>query len=99
MRAIDGYYSGPKLLYIWGHSHEFERMVKWSEIETFCKTVSGNEKIWYATNIEIYDYMQAQRALVMSADHTMVYNPTATEVWFSSDGEICSVKPGETWHK
>lgn len=99
MQAIDGYYSGPKLLYVWGHSHEFERMVKWSEIEQFCRMVSGNEKIWYATNIEIYDYMQAQRALVLSADHTMVYNPSAMEVWFSCDGEICSVKPGEMWKK
>jgi hypothetical protein len=43
--------------------------------------------------------MQAQRALVLSADHTMVYNPSAMEVWFSSDGEICSVKPGEMWKK
>ena len=48
---------------------------------------------------KIYDYMQAQRTLVLSADHTMVYNPSAMEVWFSCDGEICSVKPGELWKK
>lgn len=99
MQAIDGYYNGPKLLYVWGHSHEFERMVTWNEIEEFCRIVSGNEKIWYATNIEIYDYIMAQRALVLSADHTMVYNPSAMRVWFSCDGEICSVGAGETWKK
>lgn len=99
MRAIKGYYSGPKLLYIWGHSHEFERMVTWAEIEEFCKIVSGDDSIWYATNIELYDYVMAQRALVLSADHTMVYNPSAIRVWFSCDNEICSVGPGELWKK
>lgn len=99
IKALDGYYSGPKLLYVWGHSHEFERSVKWETIETFCKTVSGRDDVWYATNIEIYDYVQALKALVISADHTMVWNPSCMEVWFSCDGQVCSVKPGEIWKK
>lgn len=97
--AVKGYYSGPKLLYVWGHSHEFDRNMEWQTIEEFCRRVSGNDAYWYATNIEIYDYMTAQRSLVISADQTMVYNPSCMEVWFSSDGKICSVAPGALWKK
>lgn len=99
MQALDGYYSGPKLLYVWGHSHEFEGSMKWADIEEFSKIVSGDDRIWYATNIELYDYMCAQNALVLSADHTMVYNPSARRVWFSCDGQVCSVGGGEIWRK
>lgn len=99
IKQMDGYWSGPKLLYVWGHSHEFERTMEWETIKRFSEMISGNDRIWYATNIEIYNYITAQRQLVLSADHTLVYNPTATEIWFTSDGETCSVKPGETWHK
>ena len=43
--------------------------------------------MWYATNIEIFDYWTALRALRFSADRTMVYNPTATDVWVEVDGK------------
>ena len=58
--------------------------------------VSGNDEIWYAANMEIYRYVTAQRNLVISADESIVYNPSAEEVWFTCDGEIMSVKGGET---
>ena len=87
------------MFYLWGHSYEFDIHNNWHVIEEFAAFMGNRDDIWYATNIEIYDYMQAQRTLVLSADHTMVYNPSAMEVWFSCDGEICSVKPGELWKK
>lgn len=97
LSAISGYYSGPKLLYIWGHSHEFERMVSWAQMEECCKILSGDDRIWYATNIEIHDYLKAQSALILSADHKMVFNPSAQRIWFTCDGEVTSVAPGEMW--
>ena len=69
------------LFYLWGHSYEFDRNENWDRIERFCAEASGMEDTWYATNIEIYDYVMALRALEFSADRTMVYNPTATDVW------------------
>ena len=85
-----------KLFYLWGHSYEFERDDNWERLETICEKLSGKEDIWYATNMEIHRYVTAQRKLVISADNSMVYNPSAIKVWFSSNGEIYSVDGGET---
>lgn len=86
----------PWLFYVWGHAYEFENDNNWERIETFCQKVSGREDVWYATNIEIYDYVQAYEALQFSADFRMVKNPSALTVWFDFDGGSVMVKPGET---
>jgi len=86
----------PRLLYIWGHSYEFENKNNWEHIDYICKRLSGYEDIWYATNIEICDYVEAYKRLVYSANGKMIYNPTVTEVWIDVDGVLHSIKPGET---
>ena len=58
----DGVYSAsktPKLFYLWGHSYEFDSNNNWDRIEKICEELSGKEDVWYATNIEIYDYVKA----------------------------------------
>ena len=91
--------SGPGLFYLWGHSYEFDRNEadnNWGIIEKFAEFMGNREDIWYATNIEIYDYIHAYNQLIFSMDYTKVYNPTCTTVYFSTwKGEYC-VKPGET---
>lgn len=84
------------LLYVWGHSYEFTRDDNWQMIETFCREAGGDPDIWYATNIEIYDYVMALRALVLSVDRTRVYNPTATDVWVGVDGAPVKIPAGAT---
>lgn len=86
----------PKLFYLWGHSYEFDRNDNWDLLDEICERLSGKADIWYATNIEIYDYVQAYNSLVYSADGSMVYNPTLFEIWFDVDGKLYSVKSGET---
>lgn len=78
-----------KLLYVWGHSYEFADNDNWEVIEEFCKYMGGREDIWYATNIEIIDYMEAARNLKFSADHNCVYNPNAQSVWLQLNGKKC----------
>lgn len=73
------------LFYVWGHSYEFPRDNNWDVIERFCKAAANDPDVWYATNVEIFDYVSAMRALRFSADRTMVYNPTATDVWVGVD--------------
>ncbi len=85
-----------RLLYIWGHSYEFDRDNTWERMENFCKMAGNNEEVWYATNIEIKDYITAMRGLVFSADQKIVFNPSAQTVWFGVDGEVMSIKGGET---
>ena len=86
-----------RLLYIWGHSYEFDNDNNWNLIEDLCARLGGNSKIWYATNIEIYDYMMAVRAMRSSVDGKRLYNPSALSVWVcDSDGAAIEIKPGET---
>lgn len=84
-----------RLFYIWGHSYEFDRDQSWERMEEFCKIAGNNEDVWYATNIELKDYITAMRGLVFSANRTKVYNPSAQEVWLRADGEAVRVAPGE----
>ncbi len=86
------------LFYVWGHSFEFRIKDNWELIETFCREVSTMEDVWFATNIEIYDYLTALRALAFSADRTMVYNPTATDVWLEVDDAPVKIPAGQTVH-
>ncbi len=67
-------YDFMRLFYIWGHSYEFSSEEKWAEMETLCREISGRKDVWYATNIEVYDYMKAVRTLHFSADCMLVGN-------------------------
>ena len=87
---------GPRLFYLWGHSYEFERNNNWELLDKICEKISGNDDIWYATNIEIYNYVNAYNSLVLSADETMIYNPTLIDIWLDIDGRVYKVASGET---
>lgn len=86
----------PVLFYVWGHSYEFSNDNNWDLIEEFCKTVSGQPDVWYATNIDIYYYVTAMRALVFSCDNSLVYNPSAIDVWIGVDGQAVKVSAGSS---
>ena len=88
----------PKLFYLWGHSHEFENDNNWDYLEEICGKLSGNPDIWYATNMEIYNYVNAYNSLEYSSDGTIIYNPTLYRLWFEIDGKLYSIKSGETIH-
>ena len=92
--AKDGW--SPMLFYLWGHSYEFEAMNNWEVIEEFAEKVSGKQDIWYATNIEIYDYCHAFDQLIFNTDMTLCINPTATDIWFSYGDKEVHVAAGDT---
>ncbi len=85
----------PKLFYLWGHAYEFDQKNNWDRMEEICQKLSGREDIWYATNIEIYEYVEAYHSLVFSADSSKIYNPTLKTIWFEVDDVLHSIKPGE----
>ncbi len=86
----------PKLFYLWGHSYEFDNNDNWDRIEEICERLSNMEDTWYATNIEIYDYVKAYESLIYSANGSRVYNPSLQTVWFWADKKMYKVEPGET---
>ncbi|MGN0814453.1 MAG: polysaccharide deacetylase family protein [Candidatus Coproplasma sp.] len=86
----------PWLFYIWGHSYEYDDNDNWEIIENLGKAVCGREDIWFATNMEIYDYVQAFRGLRYSIDGERVFNGAYMPVWIEIRGEVYRVNPGET---
>ncbi len=85
------------LFYIWGHSHELRSEENWKYIEDVISKLANNEKIWYATIMDIYNYMKAQSMLQISADEKIFYNPTATDVWVEKDKvQIIKIPAGKT---
>ena len=69
------------MMYVWGHSYEFGRDNNWEIMEKFCETVGHRDDIWYATNIEYVNYMEAAKRLVYAYDLSFAYNPSAMSVW------------------
>ena len=86
----------PWLFYLWGHSYEFEANNNWQTIETLADYIGGRDDIWYATNIELYDYIQAFRSLITSADGRRVYNPTAVSLSFAYGAQSFTLAPAQT---
>ena len=84
----------PLLFYLWGHSFEFEN--NWQRLEQLCEALGNRETVWYATNIEIIDYLSAFRALRRSANGKIIHNPTNVDVYVKANGKKMILKKGET---
>lgn len=82
------------MMYVWGHSYEFTNQNNWNIIEDFCKLTGNRDDIWYATNIEIVDYIDVCERLQFAADLSFVYNPSVQSAWLSAAGEIIEVRGG-----
>ena len=82
------------LLYIWGHSYEFERNDNWDYIAHICESLQGRKDVWYATNLEIYEYVTAIRSLVVSVDGSLIYNPTAVPIYLLIGGKSFCLPAG-----
>ena len=89
-----------ELFYLWGHAYEFEDKDNWEVIERFAAFMGHREGIWYATNIEICDYVLDFQRLILSADGRTLVNPTARTLWLQPDVdcEALAIAPGETVH-
>lgn len=84
------------MFYLWGHSYEFDMDDNWDRIEKFAEMIGNCEELWYATNIEIYDYVEAYKALRYDVAGSQVYNPTQTDVWIHVNGGVKEIKAGTT---
>ena len=94
LERVPGY---APLFYIWGHSYEFRTEEDWAYIENIVSQLANHDNVWYATNIDIYDYVQAQKQLKISADEKVFFNPSAMDVWVYKDKkDILCIKAGET---
>lgn len=90
------WFNNPKLFYVWGHSFEFANNNNWHIIEDFAKKIGNRDDIWYATNIEIFDYVTAFDRLEFSADASLVYNPSAIDVYIDYNYHKLVIPAGKT---
>ena len=84
----------PYLFYLWGHAYEFDANKNWNVMEEFSDLTGGRDDVWYATNMEVYEYVSAYRQLVFGVDGELVKNPTGTDIWFSCSDQLMQVRSG-----
>lgn len=81
---------------VYGHTFEFANDHNWNVIEEFCEFIAHRDEIWYATCIQIFDYLNASKQLIFTSDCSIVHNPTATDITLMVDNEVIIVHCGET---
>ena len=78
---VEGVGFAPMLFYVWGHAYEFDGKDNWQTIEALAQFMSRYaDRVWFASNGEIMDYVNAYRRLEYSADGLTIYNPSALDV-------------------
>lgn len=84
------------MMYVWGHSYEFRTEEDWAMIEKFCRLVGGRDDTWYATNIQIVDYLADAARLQYTAQADRVYNPNAQTIWIRIGEQKYEIPGGKT---
>ncbi len=77
----------PRLFYLWGHSYEFNNNNNWELLEKFCEKIGNRDDVWYATNMEVYEYVKAFDNLRFTADGKLVSNTSNIDVYAFLDGK------------
>ena len=90
---------GLKVFYSWGHAYEFDKPdanfsdgKRWEDFEKLLAKVAGTKKFWCVSNIEVYDYLTAAKALVYGEDS--VFNPSAFPIHARVDGKKTVIPAG-----
>lgn len=80
--------------FVWGHACEFED--DWARAAKLYRPLSGKSDVWYATNIELWDYERARRRVAVAANKRSAFNPSALAVTLLVDGNLRQIAGGET---
>jgi len=87
---------GGGVFYVWGHSYEFHVNNDWAALERIFKPLAGKPDVWYCTNIELFDYESARKALHLGANGRCAHNPSALPVTILVDNVAREIPPGAT---
>lgn len=88
----------PSLFYLWGHGYEFDHDENYDVMENLLKYLSDyKDDIWFATNSEVIEYVNAYRSLEYSGDGSLIYNPSAIDVEILTSFKTSEIiKAGQT---
>ncbi|MDQ6419620.1 polysaccharide deacetylase family protein [Paenibacillus sp. LHD-117] len=89
-------FSRMELLFVWGHSYEFENDGNWELVDRVGELLGAREDVWHATMAEIVAYRKALGELRFSVDRSFVHNPSSLTIWFSVDGDAVCADSGAT---
>ncbi len=85
------------VLYIWGHSYEFDHDNNWELVDQLGERLSNQPQVWYATNGELQHYLDSIHRLVFTVAMDAIYNPTDCTIWLKVDNErVLTIAPGQT---
>ena len=85
-----------QLLSVWGHSYEFDFDDSWDDFEAMLARLANKDDIWYCSNIDMFDYIDAYNSLSWSVDASIVQNRSCIDVFAEVDGETVRIPAGET---
>ena len=75
------------------HAVDFERDGKWEDLAEFAKTYGNRpEDFWYATNVEIFDYEDAVKAVIV--EDGVIRNNSDITLYAKLDGKRITLCPG-----
>lgn len=89
-----------KCFFNWGHAYEFDTNKddptrNWAMLEGVMQTLATDDTIWYATNGDIYRYVEATKLLETTA--TTVKNNSTMTVYCNINGKNVELSAGETY--
>lgn len=96
MQYVDKFLNEPnggdlKLFFVWGHSKELANetasKLNWDTMAQFLEKFRGRDDIWSATNMQIYDYVEALRSLEVDYDNLTVTNKSPIDLYVRINGE------------
>mgnify|MGYP003298427196 CR=1 FL=1 len=86
---------GLMLLAVWGHAYEFDQRDDWEVITDQLARLGNHEDVWYATNIQVFDYITAFNELDVAVDGSSAYNRSCMNVWVSIRGKKYEIPAGQ----
>lgn len=98
--AIEHFIKTPypqKLFTLMGHSFEMERLENgWEKLEEILKEWSEIPNIWYATFLEIFEYIDAFKRLEWTFNGQVVKNPNAVDLYLRVNKKVIKIESGAT---
>jgi len=84
----DAFFARPEstlsLFFIYGHSWELdsgEPTNSWAYMDSLAQQIGGRSDTWYATAIEVVDYVRAICSVQQSLAEDRLYNPSDDDLW------------------
>ena len=86
----------PRLFYVWGHAYELDGDKNWNVVEELAEFMARHaDSVWFATNGEIMDYVNAYRRLEYAADGQFIRNPSALDVTIRTQTDFVTLPAGK----